>query len=70
MLTLIMLLPLVGVLLVALLPKSREGAAKWIALGITGVDLVIAAIPLLQFKFGAGMQYVVKPDRIQQPNIQ
>lgn len=70
MLTLIMLLPLVGVLLVALLPKSREGAAKWIALGITGADLVVAAIALLQFKFGAGMQYVVKFDWIPQLNIQ
>ncbi|MBK5210841.1 MAG: NADH-quinone oxidoreductase subunit M [Coriobacteriia bacterium] len=70
MLTLIMLLPLVGVLLCAILPKRREGAAKWIALVITGIDLILAAIALVQFKTGAGMQYVVQFDWIHQLGIQ
>lgn len=70
MLTLIMLLPLAGVLLVSLLPKSRQDVAKWIALLVTGADLVLAAITLLQYKMGEGLQYVVKLDWIPQLGIQ
>ena len=70
MLTLIMLIPLVGVLLVSLLPKSREGAAKWIALGVTGVDLVLAASALLKFQVNGGMQFIEKFDWIPQLGIQ
>lgn len=69
MLTLIMLLPLVGVVLAALLPKSKESWAKWIALVITGADLVLAIIATLQFKVGGGLQMVTKLEWIEQLNI-
>lgn len=70
MLTLIMLLPLVGVLICALLPKSRAGAAKWVALFTTGADLVLAIIALVGYKFGSGMQYVTQIDWIPQIGMQ
>ncbi len=58
MLTAIIFLPLVGVVLCALLPASRADLAKWIALVVTGVDLLLAAFMVAGFNAGAGMQFV------------
>jgi NADH-quinone oxidoreductase subunit M len=53
----IIFLPLIGVAACALLPKSRGDLAKWIALLVTGADLVMAGIMLAKFDVGGGMQY-------------
>lgn len=70
MLTLILLLPLVGVLLASLLPKSKEGWAKYVALFVTGADLVLAVTTLLGFETGKGMQLVTQIPWIPQVGIQ
>ncbi len=44
MLTLFLLLPLAGALMVLLLPREREHEAKWVALGFTGAAFVVSAI--------------------------
>ncbi len=60
MLSLIIFLPLVGVVACALLPKSKGELAKWIALGVTGVDLVLAAMMVMRFDIAGGMQFTEK----------
>jgi NADH-quinone oxidoreductase subunit M len=69
-LSLIVFLPLLGVLAVSLLPKSQAAAARWVALAVTGVDLVLAIIMVALFDVGAGMQFVERFDWIPQAGIQ
>jgi NADH-quinone oxidoreductase subunit M len=68
-LSLIVFLPLAGVLACAALPKGRGDLAKWIALAVTGADLVLAAVMVSGFVPGAGMQYVTKMDWVPQVGI-
>ncbi len=60
LLTVIILLPLAGAIACALLPKERSSAARWVALGVTAVDLLLALILLGSFDAGAGMQFIEK----------
>jgi len=55
-LTLIIVLPLVGVVLTALLPKRIEAAAKWLALVVTGANFGLAAWQLVRVGLGDGMK--------------
>ncbi len=47
MLSLILILPLIGALLVTLCKNNER--AKWIALGFTGIDLILTILLMLQF---------------------
>jgi NADH-quinone oxidoreductase subunit M len=60
LLTVIILLPLAGAVSCALLPKERQFAARWVALGVTAIDLLLTLILLASFDAGAGMQFVEK----------
>jgi NADH-quinone oxidoreductase subunit M len=51
-----MFLPLIGVLLCALLPKKADMAAKWVALFIAALNVILSGFLLTSFKFGEGMQ--------------
>lgn len=62
MLSWIVFLPLVGVAACALLPRDRGSWAKWVALAVTGVDLVLAALMVARFSIGDGMQFVTLVD--------
>ena len=70
MLTGILITPLIGALLIALLPKRAEAMAKWIALAATGVALAMGVTVLLDFVPGSGMQFVEKFTWIPQLGIQ
>ncbi|TLM82258.1 MAG: NADH-quinone oxidoreductase subunit M, partial [Actinobacteria bacterium] len=70
MLIWIIFLPLLGVLACALLPKSRADLAKWVALLVTGVDLVLAALMVAGFVPDGGTQFVFKQMWVEQAGIQ
>ncbi len=69
MLSWIVFLPLGGVALCALLPKSRSDLAKWVALVVTAVDLVLVTLMLVRFDVAGGMQHVVDVPWIPQAGI-
>ncbi len=69
MLSWIVFLPLVGVAGCALLPKGRPELARWVALVVTGVDLVLASVMLAQYQPGGGMQFVERFAWIPQAKI-
>ncbi len=70
MLSWIVFLPLVGVLLCAVLPKSQAHLAKWIALATTAADLVLAGIMIASFDAAsAAMQFVTDVDWVPQAGI-
>jgi len=70
MLSAIIFLPLVGAVLAALTAKSRPGWAKWIALGVTAADLVLATIALARFDVAGGFQMTERFDWVPQAGIQ
>ena len=70
MLSSIIFLPLAGVILCALLPKSAGALAKWVALLVTGVDLVLAALMVAGFRPGGGLQFMERLDWVPQAGIQ
>lgn len=69
MLSWIVFLPLLGVVLCAALPKSRSDLAKWVALAVTSVDLVLAAVMLVRFDTAGGMQFMTDMAWIPQAGI-
>jgi len=70
MLSIIVFLPLVGVVLTALLPKQHEQAAKWIATVVTSVDLILVSLVVANFDVNAGMQFSEKFAWVPQVGIQ
>ncbi|HZL04284.1 MAG TPA: NADH-quinone oxidoreductase subunit M [Coriobacteriia bacterium] len=70
LLTVIILLPLAGAIACALVPKERASAARWVALGVTAIDLLLALVLLASFDAGAGMQFVEKHAWVPQVGIQ
>ncbi len=70
MLSAIIFLPLAGAVLTALLATSRPGAAKWIALGVTAADLVLACVALVRFDVAAGFQMTERFEWVPQAGIQ
>ncbi len=70
MLSWIVFLPLAGVLLCAVLPKSQAHLAKWIALATTAADLALAAVMLARFDAAsAAMQFVTDLEWVPQAGI-
>jgi NADH-quinone oxidoreductase subunit M len=53
-----------------MLPKERAHLARWIALAVTGADLVLAAIMVARFVPGEGMQFVERFNWVPQAGIQ
>ncbi|MBU4555931.1 MAG: NADH-quinone oxidoreductase subunit M [Actinobacteria bacterium] len=70
MLSAIIFLPLAGAVLTALLSRSRPDAARWIALGVTAADLLLAAVALLRFDVAGGFQMTERFDWVPQAQIQ
>ncbi len=70
MLSLITFLPLLGVVACAVLPSGRRDLAKWVALAVTGVDLVVATVMLVGFQTGGGLQYVERFSWVPQVGIE
>jgi len=68
-LSLIIFLPLIGVVGCALLPKAQAGSAKWVALVVTGVDLALAAYAVATFRIAGGMQFVERVAWVPQAKI-
>jgi NADH-quinone oxidoreductase subunit M len=58
LLSAIVLLPLAGAVVSALVPKDRGDIARWIAAVVTAVDLALVVFVALRFDVGAGMQFV------------
>ncbi|MCH7845152.1 MAG: NADH-quinone oxidoreductase subunit M [Acidobacteria bacterium] len=56
-LSLIVFLPLVGALVLALIPRRFEAGIKWTALVTTGVTLVLAGIMVSVFDFSATQEF-------------
>ena len=56
-LTLIVFLPLVGALVLALIPRRFEAGIKWTALVTTGATLVLAGIMVSVFDFSATQEF-------------
>ena len=70
MLSITIFLPLLGVLVIALLPKKVESAAKWVALVASVLDLASIVWLFAHFKIGtSAMQFVTKVSWIPQLNI-
>jgi NADH-quinone oxidoreductase subunit M len=64
-LTILVLLPAVGAVLVAMLPSSREDVIKTLGLVLTLVELALAVVLLADFSAGtAGMQFVTNQNWI------
>src|SRR3989442_400437 len=56
--------PLVGALLITVIPKAKEPVVKAIAVGASGVSLVVSIIVLARFNFGAATRtFQFKVDR-------
>jgi NADH-quinone oxidoreductase subunit M len=61
MLPLIIFLPVAGAVLIALLPREREGAARWIAAAFTAVVLaIVAGLSIAYDRDEAGYQFVTE----------
>ncbi|MCL2324278.1 MAG: NADH-quinone oxidoreductase subunit M [Actinomycetia bacterium] len=70
MLSFTIFVPLIGVVLIALLPKKLESASKWIALTLSVVDFASVVYLFTQFKRGSdAMQFVTRLPWIPQLNI-
>lgn len=70
LLTVVVFLPLVGSMVTALVPKSRIGAAKWIAAVFAGAGLAVTGWIVWTFEKGvAGSQLVVDLPWIQEAGI-
>jgi NADH-quinone oxidoreductase subunit M len=70
MLSLIIFLPLIGALLIAILPRGASGLMRWAALGISLVTFVLSLFVLFGFNTAqAGYQFVESTPWIQQFGI-
>ncbi|MDH5373573.1 MAG: NADH-quinone oxidoreductase subunit M [Acidimicrobiia bacterium] len=56
-LSLIVFLPLVGALLVVLLPKEQEESHKWISLITTAIVLILSVVAAASFDYGAAKSF-------------
>lgn len=69
MLTAVVFTPLAGAVIIALLVRNPK-AVKWFAIGVTVVDLVIAAIVFTYYQDKTGLQLVEQRDWITPLNVQ
>ncbi len=71
LLTAVTFIPLVGAILIAFVPREREGLVRWIALGSALVAFAVSLLLLVGFRPGAeGFQYVETADWIPAFGIQ
>ncbi|MBN2822421.1 MAG: NADH-quinone oxidoreductase subunit M [Coriobacteriia bacterium] len=70
MLSIIVFLPLIGVVLIAMLSKERESAARLIATAVAAVDLILASLLAVNFDVTGGMQFIEKFDWVSGVGIQ
>lgn len=70
LLSTIVFLPLVGVVLVALLPKENAAAPRWVAAVIAAIDLVLTLGVVAGFDTAGGMQFVERATWVPQMNMQ
>jgi len=70
MLSIIVFLPLVAVLLISMLPREREGTARWIATVVAALDLILTVIMVIDFDPAAGFQFAEKVSWVPQVGIQ
>jgi NADH-quinone oxidoreductase subunit M len=70
MLSIIVFLPLVGVLLTALVPKEHEDSARWIATVVAAVDLILVVLMVVNFDVAGGLQFAEKFSWVPQVGIQ
>ncbi len=68
LLSLLIFLPLAGALLVALLPRERADLYRWVAVAVTGAEVVLSGLAYAQFDRGmAGYQLLEQADWITLP---
>jgi len=70
LLSTIVFVPLVGLVLVILLPQGNEHAARWVAATAAAIDLVLTVGMLVSFKPAGGMQFVERVTWVPQMNMQ
>jgi NADH-quinone oxidoreductase subunit M len=70
LLTWITFLPLLGVAVIAFLPKERDTWPRWVAAFVAAADLVLAIVMLTRFRAGGGFQFVQQIEWVKQVGIQ
>ncbi len=68
LLTVIVFLPLAGLVAIALLPRDSRGA-KWLAASVMGVDLALVAWVAAHFDVARGMQFAIDVPWVSQAHI-
>ncbi|MBU0474493.1 MAG: NADH-quinone oxidoreductase subunit M [Bacteroidetes bacterium] len=76
LLTLLTFIPIFGMIIVLLLPKSAENNVKYTTLAVTSIQLVLAIVMILNFDYSAGgvfevssFQFIEKVAWIQIPDV-
>jgi len=76
LLTLLTFIPIIGMIIVLLLPKSAENNVKYTTLAVTSIQLVLALLMILNFDYSAAgifdvnsFQFVEKVSWIQIPDV-
>ena len=76
LLTLLTFIPIIGMIIVLLLPKSAENNVKYTTLAVTSIQLVLAIVMILNFDYSAAgifdvnsFQFIEKVRWIQIPNV-
>ncbi len=57
LLTLLTFIPIIGMIIVLLLPKSAENNVRYTTLAATSLQLVLAIVMMLNFDYSAGGIY-------------
>ena len=70
LLTLIVFVPLLGAVVVALLPKDKPHLPRVVALAFALVDLALVGLLIARYDTGGGMQFVERHSWVPQANIQ
>ena len=76
LLTILTFIPIIGMIIVLLLPKSAENNVKYTTLAVTSIQLVLALLMILNFDYSAAgifdvnsFQFVEKVSWIQIPDV-
>lgn len=76
LLTLLTFIPIIGMIIVLLLPKSAENNVKYTTLAVTSIQLVLAIVMILNFDYSAAgifdvnsFQFIEKVSWIQIPDV-
>ncbi|MDA3861825.1 MAG: NADH-quinone oxidoreductase subunit M [Melioribacteraceae bacterium] len=76
LLTLLIFIPIVGMIIVLLLPKNADNNVRYTTLGVTALQLILAVFMMLNFDYSAGgifeassFQFIEKVRWIEIPNV-